>query len=314
MLGSALALIVAGWLALRFPRFDLINNFLPILTGIAVAALLVIVARSGWSIRFTIAVAVLLAGSVPRFLTQGSASVIGKTPGRPLKLIQFNVFKDNATPAAAAQWVLRQEPDVVTMEETLGSSRVVLRLLRPYYPYQTSCLSRMRCSTVILSRQRPIASGGLAHGDPENQKTLSATWATFSHVGGPFTVVAVHMVRPWPWGNQEPARQQLAAYLQGIKRDRVIVAGDFNLTPWTEAMRHQDRLFGIPRYTRTLATWPAMIDGRQTLPVMPIDHVYAGRSWKVESIQRGPYLGSDHRPVLVSLALADSPAATSSIN
>ena len=36
--------------------------------------------------------------------------------------------------------------------------------------------------------------------------------------------------------------------------------------------------------------------------VLPIDHVYAGPGWRTVSVQRGPKLGSDHYPVIVTLA------------
>ena len=39
--------------------------------------------------------------------------------------------------------------------------------------------------------------------------------------------------------------------------DDVIVAGDFNSTPWSFSLRRQDRWFGLERRTRALPSWPA---------------------------------------------------------
>jgi len=301
----------AGWLAFRFPAFDLINNILPVWLAGGIVAAIVLFACRGWS-RILIAGSAILAVSglppVLRDLSGSARAVVDQDRAGSagmVKLAQFNVLKDNQTPQAVAAWVRHEHPDVVTMEETLGSSREILRLLRPLYPYQVSCLSRMRCSTVILSREAPSASGGLARGDPENRKTLSATWVRFDRNGHPFTVIAVHMMRPWPWGDQERGRLMLAAFLDTIDRKRTIIAGDFNTTPWAVAMREQDRMIAMPRYTHS-PTWPAMIDGTDTPPVLPIDHIYAGSDWRVTALRRGPRLGSDHFPLVATLRLRDA--------
>jgi endonuclease/exonuclease/phosphatase (EEP) superfamily protein YafD len=291
----------AGWLADRLAPFDLANDFLPVwFGGGMIAAVLIVIAR-GRMLAVILCAGILVISALPPLIRE-----IHKPPSRPgsghmLTLVQFNVLKSNRTPRAVAEWLLREHPDIITMAETLGTNRTILQRLRSAYPYQVSCLSRMRCSTVILSRLRPLASGGLARGDPENQQALSAAWARFAGTRAPFTVVAVHMVRPWPWGDQTSGRRQLAEFLSGIDRRRAIVTGDFNLTPWTVAMQHQDRLFGLDRQTRFLPTWPVMIDGIATPAVMPIDHVYTGSDWRMVAIQRGISFGSDHSPVLVTL-------------
>jgi endonuclease/exonuclease/phosphatase (EEP) superfamily protein YafD len=313
---AATAMALAGWLALRDPRFDRVNDILPFwFTGGAIAAILLIVVdrpsrrsrgRSG-NPGAILCLVILAASGLPPLVREAGAAIASEgegaadAPGRRLTLIQFNVLKNNPDPEAAAAWVLHERPDIVTMAETLGSNRVMLRRLHAAYPYQVSCLSRMRCSTVILSRLPPLASGGLARGDPENQGALSAAWARFQGGGGPFTVVAVHMVRPWPWGNQDSGRLQLATFLAGIDHRRTIVAGDFNLTPWTVAMQRQDLLFGLHRQTRFLPTWPAMLGGTATPAILPIDHIYTGDDWRLVAIRRGPRLGSDHLPVVTTL-------------
>lgn len=312
VLALATSAALAGWLAFAAAPFDLVNNLLPLWLGAGLAAAGVILACRGRSAGLAICLAVMLASGLPPVILEAAAAWSEEAPtatGETITLLQFNVLKSNATPAAVATWIERERPDVITMEETLSANRLILQQLRPLYPYQVSCLSRLRCSTVILSRRRPLASGGLARGDPENQAALSAAWARFAGRGGPFTVVAVHMVRPWPWGEQEGGRAALAAFLAGLDRRRTIVAGDFNLTPWTVAMRHQDRMLGLPRRTRLLPTWPAMVKGRRTPAVMPIDHVYSGADWRPVSIRRGPSLGSDHRPVIAVLRDAGTPPA-----
>jgi endonuclease/exonuclease/phosphatase (EEP) superfamily protein YafD len=82
----------------------------------------------------------------------------------------------------------------------------------------------------------------------------------------------------------------------------LIVAGDFNLTPWSEYFRDalsaaglQDAAlgFGIAR------SWPA-----QFAPVgMRIDHCLLSPHWRSVSADVGPALGSDHLPLVADLQL-----------
>lgn len=92
----------------------------------------------------------------------------------------------------------------------------------------------------------------------------------------------------------------------------MIIAGDFNSTPWSFARRRDDRDFGLIRRTRALFTWPAEKISHNRLPApfpyLPIDHVYAGPGWATVSVERGPRLGSDHYPVVVTLAPRDAAA------
>jgi endonuclease/exonuclease/phosphatase (EEP) superfamily protein YafD len=98
--------------------------------------------------------------------------------------------------------------------------------------------------------------------------------------------------------------RRFADLLADFDRDSLIVAGDFNLTPWSFALRRGDARLGLRRLSRALATWPAgpvYAGVALPFPVLPIDHVYAGRAWRVVSLKRGPRLGSDHYPVVVVL-------------
>jgi len=82
--------------------------------------------------------------------------------------------------------------------------------------------------------------------------------ASFPAEGGAFSVVSVHLDRP-----TEPGQvSQIAAFnelLAHYTPDRLIVAGDFNLTPWSFALRRLDAQFGLERRDRALFSWPARL-------------------------------------------------------
>lgn len=79
----------------------------------------------------------------------------------------------------------------------------------------------------------------------------------------------------------------------------VVVAGDLNTTMWSSAYRDlAARGFENARASRgLLATWPS------SLPVLPIDHVLHTDEVAACGMRVGPAIGSDHRPLVVDLAL-----------
>ncbi len=80
----------------------------------------------------------------------------------------------------------------------------------------------------------------------------------------------------------------------------VIVVGDLNTTPW--AKPYQELLANChlkdPRIGRgLLPSWPCF-----SFPFsIPIDHVLVSQNLKVLSLLLGPFVGSDHRPLVLDI-------------
>lgn len=313
-LALVLAALVAG-LALaaqggRFSdRLDALTHFTPIwLAGGLFAALIwALAGRVGRTTPLFALAAVLssLTLMIPE-LTAAARTPDGRTDGETLKIVQFNLWGRNRDPVGTYRWILATDPDIVVIEEGFDRSRGVARRLAARYPYRTTCADPAPCSTMILAKQRPTAEGGLS--TAVSNARLSGAWAKFSAAGGPFTLVAVHYTWPFPAGPQQQQTLRLARVLERFPKDRLIVSGDFNSTPWSFSLRRQDRLFGLERRTRALASWPAGDFSRLHValpfPLLPIDQVYAGQGWRTVDVRRGPRLGSDHYPVVVTLAPA----------
>lgn len=291
-------------------RLDVATHFTPLwLAGALIAALIWgLTGRRGRSTPLLALIAVLTALSLmtPELAGAGKTGG-GKVDGEVLTIVQFNLWGRNRDPRATAAWILETDPDIVVVEEGFARSGGVTGALRKRYPHRTTCAEPRPCSTMILAKRRPIREGGLS--TAVSPAHLSGAWATFAADQGPFTVVGAHYTWPYPAGPQQQMTLRLSRVLERFPRDRLIVAGDFNSTPWSFSLRRQDRLFGLERRTRSLASWPAGDFSRlhvaAPFPVFPIDHVYAGESWRTVSVKRGPKLGSDHYPVVIRLAPAD---------
>ncbi|HJV42376.1 endonuclease/exonuclease/phosphatase family protein [Caulobacter sp.] len=216
-----------------------------------------------------------------------------------LKVIQFNAWYENPSPEKSVAWILAQNADVVIVEEGGGGNRAVLKALVKTYNY-ASCSRAGLCEPWIFSRRRIVADGTI----PIGTKRLAAGWATLEDPGGPFTVVGVHLYWPAPAGRQQAQSRKLVDGLKSLDRRSLILAGDFNSTPWSFTLKRQDKALGLRRWTRALPSWPSGQFSRiaaAPAPFLPIDHVYAGDEWRAIKVERGPAIGSDHRPVVVTL-------------
>lgn len=303
---------VAGWVTLlavlagligqagRFSgRADLVNFFAPawLLAGTLAATLFILVAKRGWSKLRGVAAIVIL-GMIALTLWPARTSPAADCGGDTIRLVQFNVLKDNKDVQPAIAWIKGTQADIVTLEEAAGELPI-LAALRTQYPYAVACVAALRCSTIILSRHPFVASGGLARGDPENRGGLSAAWATIASPAGPFTIVAAHLDRPWPWHSGPDDVALLATFVRRQSAETMLVAGDFNRPAWSFQIARLTDDLGLARAT-DIRSWPA-ITGLP--PVLAIDHIFFGRRWAIEQISRGPALGSDHYPLLARLRL-----------
>jgi endonuclease/exonuclease/phosphatase (EEP) superfamily protein YafD len=212
-----------------------------------------------------------------------------------LKVIQFNAWHENYAPDDSLKWVLDQNADVVVVEEGGGGAWPMIKALKAAYPY-TSCHARA-CEPWIFSKRKVISSG-------VTPKGLPGAWAVLEDPAGPFTVLGVHYVWPVPAGRQQIQSTMLVKASSTFNRRNLIVTGDFNSTPWSFMLKRQDKALGLQRVTRALPSWPSGQFSRVAAapaPFLPIDHVYAGSAWRAIRVERGPAIGSDHRPIVVTL-------------
>lgn len=288
-------------------RLDVFTHFAPLYLAGGLGALLVHLAsrpeRGGLTMLLAV-VAFLAAGLLMAPEVVAALSARRSLPGaETIKLVQFNLWGRNRDPVGTARWILKQDADIVVLEEAYDNTMVIPGLLAHHYPHRTTCSPPFLCSTMILSKAAPAAAGGLQ--ERRNEIETYGAWARFGEEGTGFTVFGVHYTWPIPAGPQQNQTRFVAGLLKGFDRPNLIVAGDFNSTPWSFSLRRQDRLFGLERRTHALFSWPAAAISRYRLqfpfPFLAIDHVYAGSAWRTVDVHRGPRLGSDHFPVVVTL-------------
>ena len=304
VLVSAAACLVAALAAAggaASPTLDLLREVLPLWLGGSVLTLILalpLIGAAGTRREAVLAVGLALCGGLvnavlmaPEYLRPIPVMSAPPTGATPILLIQWNTWVQNRDPEGAAAWLDARSPDVITLEDARPPIRAAL-IRRGYH--LTSGIS----DTAIFSKALPVRS---PVGVPP------ALWprlpgyarATFMTPNGPFTVVAVHLKRPY-LADTRPAIAALGVLLDGYDRRRVIVAGDFNLAPWTSGLEAADAHLGLIRRDRALASWPAR---SWPWPLLPIDHVFAGSRLASDPPKRARAVGSSHYAVITRLAL-----------
>jgi endonuclease/exonuclease/phosphatase (EEP) superfamily protein YafD len=289
------------------PAFDVLSHFAPLwlLGSLGCALCGAALARRAGGRRLIVVGALGLAAAAMLLAPEMLRPVGPRAPqvaSRRIRLIQFNAWALNRDPGLVAEWMASQNPDVITVEELTPALRADLRRLG-YHDERG-----MNRGVAIFSRAQPVPAPFVVPMDdwPVLPEFARATFRAPDGAGA-YSLVAVHL--HWPTQQDQWARAlKLAEFLDLYEPDRLIVAGDFNLTPWSFALRRLDRRFDLERRDRALPTWPARfaVAGRQyqSPAIFPIDHVYAGAAWRTIAVRTGPSMGSDHYPLIVDLALS----------
>jgi endonuclease/exonuclease/phosphatase (EEP) superfamily protein YafD len=225
-----------------------------------------------------------------------------------LRLFTANLFAMNTRADALADEIMGAAADVVLLQELSFANLPALRRRGVIDAYAHTLVDARADAfgTAILSRfplvdaeiwraaQVPMARGTILVGD---------------------RAVRIHCVHPRaPFGPRGMARwrDQLASVRAAIRTEPrpLIVAGDFNAT-WGHA-RFRDLLgeglrdAHVERGRGWVTTWPS------DLPVVPpvarVDHVLVSPELAVLDAREGQGTGSDHRPLIVDLAVLASPS------
>lgn len=297
--GMAIACVGGAW----NDRLDAFTHVAPLWLAMGTASLLMagLLVRGAerWVVTTlgVVAMAVCSALMAPELIASQKFAPSPTLPG-DLKVVQLNAWENNWAPKRTADWVLAQKADVVVIEEGAGKALPFIKILKETFPF-SSCEPHRLCEVWIFSRRQIIASGSL----PAVTPYPSGSWAKIADAAGTFTVIGVHYAWPVPAGLQQAQSRKLVELMSRFDRRSAIITGDFNSTPWSFGLKRQDKALGMRRWTRALPSWPARQFSRvmsSPTPFLPIDHVYAGKAWQAVEVGRGPTLGSDHRPIIVT--------------
>lgn len=288
---------LAGMTAPLLPPFELVNHFRPFLiAGALVLSLLVWIVRSR-ALRLTAiaGLALNLALAAAPFLYAAPKATDASAPH--LRVMTMNIWGRNNEIDRMREEILKQNPDVIVFQEYRSFHQPLLDALRATMPFQQTCTSQSACGLAMASRLPWSATGSIGEGEQGGNPPL--IWADFAMTGKPpFRIYGVHL--DWPFNPMDQAAniEWLVDYLPRLDRP-YIVAGDFNLSPWSWKLNKLSAETGLRRHVSFAFSWPM----HRLMPFVLIDNVLATPDFANLSAQAAGPVGSDHAPLVVDISV-----------
>lgn len=257
------------------------------------------------AIAIVVACLVILSSPIlPWFIPAGNAA-----SGPTVKLLFSNVYVRNQEVAPLLTLIEREDPDIVALAEVSPLWDAPLAALASSYPYQAGQTATNPFGLKVLSKY-PLNDLQLL--EFANSRTSMAMQLVVEQ--RPFTLVATHPVPPVRSDLLHSRNSQLAGlagYISTLSTPAVVI-GDFNITPWSPYYRQFVQKTGLHNTRKgfgILPTWPMASSGsslpkglHRLLPI-PIDHCLVDPAVHVVDMRTGEPVNSDHRPIMVTLAL-----------
>ncbi|HTT03565.1 MAG TPA: endonuclease/exonuclease/phosphatase family protein [Steroidobacteraceae bacterium] len=292
---------------------DLAVHFRLQYAALALIALVVLVWARSWSwaaaslltLIVNLAAAASILGPMPDFVAAGHAAAPHPTN---VRIVALNVFYHNSQYERALTFVRAARPDVVVLVEITPQWRSAFERLRAAYPFQYYAAaprplafgsSEVR-GALLLSRWPIVHAEQLALG-PTTDPAVTAVLAV---QGRDVRIIGVHAAWPLGLSVSGERNEELVALATRVRSETepCIVAGDFNVTPFSPYFRRFLAASGLVWAAQGAGwqpTWPTFLPPAG----IQIDHVFVSPGIQVQRFARGPSVGSDHRPILADLVI-----------
>lgn len=202
-----------------------------------------------------------------------------------IRIYSKNLWASNQDTTAIAADIIASHVDVVMLQELSDQNRDILNQLSTRFPHQHLCRFSGWSGVAVLSRTK-------FHGTPKCSDSRAMAAAEITLQDQKVWIVSAHM--PWPWPHDSAATDDAAIKLLAALNDPVVMAGDFNVVPWSTRMGKLQNVNNLAFARPSTATF--WLKG---LP-LAIDHAMSPGG---SMLERRPRLGSDHAGIVADLAL-----------
>lgn len=208
----------------------------------------------------------------------------GPTEAGGISLLQANVLKDNRDPAPLEKLIATEKPDVVILAEVTPLFALLAEDVKKDYPHQVVRAANGSFGIAVLSRL-PLHHTQVHH---FARADIPAISFTVEKDGMNYPFIALHAANPV---RDLAARDaEFAAIAAHVKGKPVILAGDFNATPFCPAMKKLSRGSNLGYLLPITGSYPIWLPGPLRLP---IDHLLATPEFSAHLL-RTDDIGSDH--------------------
>ncbi|MEE2746366.1 MAG: endonuclease/exonuclease/phosphatase family protein [Pseudomonadota bacterium] len=215
-----------------------------------------------------------------------------------LKIISFNVNNNNMEAKGLAEFLLKENADVIIFYELNKTVRKKLTGIAALYPHQYFSQAAPAPGVKphgigLISRKPWIAIS--EKWDTETKRTYGIQ-SSFRFNKRTLNLFGVHLSNPI---FRHPRQQfsessKLIKIIKSINGPLVLV-GDFNMTPFSNRYKNFLKLTGLKSMNgNILSTWPAWL----TPFGLSLDHIFTSHDIAISSVRTGSNMGSDHRSII----------------
>lgn len=227
-----------------------------------------------------------------------------ETPAeKTVKVLQVNTLFLNKNTDALAALIRQENPDIIAASEVNGAFADLFASLRADYPYnQIAARDADARGLAFLSRIEAVDIERSFIGD----KDIPAQTAKIRIGTQDIHFVSIHPRTPMDGPQKrDMVFTALAEKYSKLRAEngRLIIAGDFNATPWCPAQKTLTKNLTLSNAREGFGlhtSWPVWLPA---LLRIPIDHVLVGGDIRVVDYRTGPNVGSDHLPGIAVLAI-----------
>jgi len=222
-----------------------------------------------------------------------------------LRVMSLNVEASNGRADLVTAAIERANPDVIVLPEATAAWVEALAPLRARYRYGIGDGSRGAFSLLLLS-QLPVRDGQVMQLSHDQWPAIVARICPSETADGKDCIGLVGIHPPPPMseglaGTRNAVFRALPDAIAKVAPRPVVVAGDFNCTPWSPFFADLLAATGLQDSALGFGVWPTW--NSALLPFgLNIDHVLVSDGVAVRNHQIGGDVGSDHFPVVVDLA------------
>lgn len=219
---------------------------------------------------------------------------------RVYRLLWVNVLQPNKCYPKVLALIESTTPDVIAMCETNRTWIQELSPIESRYPYSIHSTRNDHYGIALYSRFPFCSSEIRAFSD----KGVPSAMAQLELDGRRLTVIGAHPPPPKGRRNAGYRNQELhnLAQFAAGQEGEVILCGDLNMSPWSPFFRSLLREGGLHNSAHGFGLHPTWPTDRPYLRV-PIDHCLVSSKVRVQQHKTGPWIGSDHYPLIVDFAL-----------
>jgi endonuclease/exonuclease/phosphatase (EEP) superfamily protein YafD len=226
-----------------------------------------------------------------------------KDARRHMSLAVMNVLQYNKQAPKALQVLQETDPDLIIAVETDRWWQEQLRPLEETHPY--ICHEPLDNTYGMLFYSRlPLRDAQIKYLLDDDIPSLH-TYVQLPDGHSWIRLFGLHPKPPAPQEAETSTRRDAELLIVGkeieSKNEPTIVFGDMNDVAWSHTSELFRRVSGLldPRVGRGLLP---TFHAEYTLMRWPLDHVFVSPHFKVDAIERLPYVGSDHFPIYIKVS------------